>query len=82
MELLRTNLSGVDRGFRTLCRKADLEIDRLVVNTVMMERRIQYLEAKVESRKAIGRKAVKIDPKQTLLLLKISRRLERRPRGR
>ena len=65
LELLRTNLSGVDRGFRTLCRKAGLEIDRLVVNTVMMERRIQYLEAEVESRKAIGRKVVKIDPKQT-----------------
>ena len=55
----------MDRGFRTLCHKAGSEIDRLVANTVMMERRIQYLEAEVESRKATGRKAVKIDPKQT-----------------
>ena len=55
----------MDHGFQTLCRKAGLEINRLVVNTVMIEQRIQYLEAKVKSRKATGRKAVKIDPKQT-----------------
>ena len=65
LELLHHDLDGFNRGFRTLYRKAGLEIDRLVVNNVMIEQQVQYLEAKIELKKVLGRKVVKVDPNQT-----------------
>ncbi|OAA36309.1 hypothetical protein NOR_07654 [Metarhizium rileyi] len=64
--LLRRNLDGIDRGYRTLVSKAGDSLDQ---KNSLIAAKNNYLEAKADASKHIGRKPVKKDPNKAFALI-------------
>ncbi|KJZ70572.1 hypothetical protein HIM_10040 [Hirsutella minnesotensis 3608] len=64
-DLLRRDLDGIDRGFRTVATKAGHALDQKNHLITSLKTQNTYLQAQLEAQKPTGRKAVKKNPNDT-----------------